>query len=126
MIRQIISRISKASSTHIFSSLDFGIMCSLGMSHEPIEQDYMGIAKIKRIVDRCRLGHPFEQWCIAYAATSQWNHVPPPLLSLLRDTFRGWTHSRINEKANKDLRDAQTRDKLAKAQPSPHPPGHRS
>ena len=82
MIRQLISRISKASSTHIFSSLGFGIMCSLGMSHEPIEQNYMGIAKIKRIVDRCRLGHPFEQWCIAYAATSQWKHAPPPLLSL--------------------------------------------
>ena len=81
-------------------------MCSLGMSHGPIEQDYLGIAKIKGIVDRCRLGHPFAQWCIAYAATSQWNHVPPPLLSLLRDTFRGWTQSRVNEKANKVWRDA--------------------
>ena len=81
-------------------------MCSLGMSHGPIEQDYLGIAKIKGIVDRCRLGNPFSQWCIAYAATSQWNHVPPPLLSLLSDTFRGWTQSRVNEKANKVWRDA--------------------
>jgi hypothetical protein len=73
-------------------------------------QEYAGIAKIKAIVERSRLSHPFEQWCIAYAATSQWKDVAPPLLSLLKDTFQGWTQTRVNEKANKVWRDVGNRD----------------
>ena len=36
---------------------------------------------------------------------------------MLKGLFRGWVSSVINEKANKDLRDAQIRDKPQKAQP---------
>ena len=70
----------------------------------------MGCQKIKDMVTRCRLGHPFEQWCIAYAAQASWRDVPTALHGLLTDTFSGWTQSRINEKANKVWRDACNRD----------------
>ena len=41
----------------------------------------------------------------------------PQLMTMLKGSFRGWVSSVINEKANKDLRDAQIRDKPQKAQP---------
>ena len=68
-------------------------------------EDYVGHQKIKEIVDRCRLGHAFEQWCIAYAAQTSFQSVPDGLHRLIRDTFSGWTQSRVNEKANKVWRD---------------------
>lgn len=69
----------------------------------------MGQQKIADIVRRCRLSHPFEQWCICFAAQARWNGVHPELLRLLQDTFSGWTQSRLNEKANKVWRDACNR-----------------
>ena len=69
----------------------------------------MGILKIKTIVSNCRLGNAFMQWCIAYAAQSNFAAVPDQLRRLLRDTFSGWTQSRINEKANKVWRDLGNR-----------------
>jgi len=68
-------------------------------------EDYVGHQKIKEIVDGCRLGHAFEQWCIAYAAQTSFQSVPDGLHRLIRDTFSGWTQSRVNEKANKVWRD---------------------
>ena len=65
--------------------------------------------KIADIVSRCRLGHAFEQICIAFAATSQFKEVPAQLESLLTDTFSGWTQTRVNEKANKVWRDSERR-----------------
>ena len=46
----------------------------------------------------------------------------PQLTTMLKGLFRGWVSSVINEKANKDLRDAQIRDKPQKAQPFLLPP----
>ena len=69
-------------------------------------QDYMGMQKIRDIARRCRLAQPFEQWCIAYAATASWKEVHPSLRELLAHTFSGWIQSRINEKANKVWRDS--------------------
>jgi hypothetical protein len=69
----------------------------------------MGIQKIKDIVTNCRLGHAFEQWCIAYAAQARFESVPEDLRRLIRDTFSGWTQSRVNEKANKVWRDMGNR-----------------
>ena len=77
-------------------------------------RDYMGCQKVKDIVHRCRLHRPFEQWCIAYAAQASWRDVPRQMCHLLRDTFRGWIQSRVNEKANKVWRDAANRDSASK------------
>lgn len=65
--------------------------------------------KIKSIVVNCRLGQAFEQWCIAYAAQARFQTVPEDLRCLIRDTFSGWTQSRVNEKANKVWRDLGNR-----------------
>ena len=67
------------------------------------------------MVKRCRLGQPYALWCIAFAAQSQWKEVSSHLKSLLERTFKGWVQTRINEKANKVLRDAQNRDNASKA-----------
>ena len=69
----------------------------------------MGILKIKKMVSNCRLGNAFMQWCIAYAAQARFQAVPDELLRLIRDTFSGWTQSRVNEKANKVWRDLGNR-----------------
>lgn len=61
--------------------------------------------KIKNMVNNCRLGNAFMQWCIALAAQSQFKAVPGELRRLIRDTFSGWIQSRVNEKANKVWRD---------------------
>ena len=74
---------------------------------------YMGMQKIKDIVLRCRLGHPFEQWCIAFAAQASWKSVPEELSRLLHDTFSGWTHTRVNEKANKVWREVGLRESIS-------------
>ena len=68
---------------------------------------------------------PFNKWCIAYflAASSPADPLPQ-LTTMLKGLFRGWVSSVINEKANKDLRDAQIRDKPMKAQPFLLPPRH--
>lgn len=78
-------------------------------------EEYAGLAKVSAMVNRCRLLQPFHLWCIAFAATSQWEHVSNHLDKLLRNTFSGWVQTRINEKGNKVLRDAQMRDNASKA-----------
>lgn len=69
----------------------------------------MGMQKIKGIVTNCRLGHAFEQWCIAYAAQARFKSVPDDLGRLIKDTFSGWNQTRVNEKANKVWRDVGNR-----------------
>ena len=54
-------------------------------------------------------------WSIAYAASTGWTFAPEPLLKMLQGLFRGWGQSRVNEKANKVLRDAETRENASKA-----------
>ena len=66
---------------------------------------------------------PFNKWCIAYflAALSP-AELLPQLTTMLKGLFRGWVSSVINEKANKDLRDAQIRDKPQELDLSSFPP----
>jgi hypothetical protein len=78
-------------------------------------QERTGFSKVNDMVRRCRLVQPFHLWCIAFAATSQWHDVSDALRQLLERTFSGWVQTRINEKANKVLRDSQTRDNASKA-----------
>ena len=71
------------------------------------------MAKVSAMVKRCRLMNPFHLWCIAFAATSQWTEVRPEFRLLLERTFACWVQSRINEKGNKAIRDAN-RDNASK------------
>ena len=78
---------------------------------------------IKMLWQRSPFQLPFNKWCIAYfLAASSLADPLPQLTTMLKGLFRGWVSSVINEKANKDLRDAQIRDKPQKAQPFPLPP----
>ena len=54
-------------------------------------------------------------WCIAFAATSQWKTVSRRFVDFLKRTFEGWHQTRINEKANKVLRDMSARGNASKA-----------
>ena len=67
------------------------------------------------IRQRCRLNQPFELWCIALAATSQRKEVNKHLKDLFLATFKGWWQTRVNEKANKVLRDPARCDNASKA-----------
>ena len=80
-----------------------------------ILEGHTGSRMLVAIVKRCRLNHAFELWCIAFAAASQWKEVNTHLKGLLERTCKGWLLTRINEKANKVLRDAGTRDNASKA-----------
>ena len=77
-------------------------------------EEHVGQSKIAHMVKRCRLQQAYHQWCIAFAATSQWTHVTPAFKVLLERTFSGWTQTRVNEKANKVLRDSQNRESSSK------------
>ena len=78
---------------------------------------------IQMLWKRSPFQRPFNKWCIAYfLAASSLADPLPQLTTMLKGLFRGWVSSVINEKANKDLRDAQIRDKPQKAQPFFLPP----
>lgn len=53
---------------------------------------------------------PLLAWCIALAQSTGFASVPPQLSELLTKAFRGIGHSRINEEANKLLRDTEVHD----------------
>ena len=73
-----------------------------------------------RCMETVPFQRPFNKWCIAYfLAASSLADPLPQLTTMLKGSFRGWVSSVINEKANKELRDAQIRDKPAKVQPAP-------
>ena len=72
-------------------------------------KEYTGILKVKQMVENCRLGHAFMQWCIAFAASARFRAVPDELRRVIRDTFSGWIQTRVNEKANKVWRDLGNR-----------------
>ena len=52
---------------------------------------------------------------IAYAQAGSFVEIKPQLLDLVRQLFSGWGQSAIHERANRVLRDAQTRDAPSKA-----------
>ena len=73
---------------------------------------------IQMLWKRSPFQRPFNKWCIAYFLAASSHADPlPQLTTMLKGLFRGWVSSVINEKANKDLRDAQIRDEPSKAQP---------
>ena len=82
-----------------------------------------GAPTIEMLWQRSPFQRPFNRWCIAYlfAAASSLAALPQ-LTTMLKGLFRGWVSTVINEKANKDLRDAQIRDKPQKAKPFLLPP----
>ena len=78
---------------------------------------------IQMLWKRSPVQRPFNKWLIAFfLAASSLADPLPQLMTMLKGSFRGWVSSVINEKANKDLRDAQIRDKPQKAQPFLLPP----
>ena len=82
-------------------------------------QTFKGSILIGGIVARCRLQQPYHLWAIALAAPSQFAlPMHPKLLELVQLSFRSWGQTRINEKANKVLRDAERRDNASKVLPS--------
>eukprot|EP00959_Pyramimonas_sp_CCMP1952_P175195 3661222-Pyramimonas_sp.AAC.1 len=58
------------------------------------------------------LESPFMAWVIAYAQAIGFDSkaAPHQMISLIKRVFRGQGHSRLNEEANKLLRDAEGRD----------------
>ena len=92
------------------------------MIHALFAQD-TNHATIKMLWERSPFQRPFNKWCIAYFLAASSLAAPlPQLTTMLKGLFRGWVSSVINEKANKDLRDGQIRDKPQKAQPFLLPP----
>jgi len=55
-------------------------------------------------------------FCIAYGKLCNFKApMPAPMRDLLQRSARGWVQSRINEKGNKVIRDAETRNQASKA-----------
>ena len=75
-------------------------------------------AAAKGFVKRCVFNTPFMQCCIAYAASVGFGVEPGGLPEQFLDLVRnipGWAQSRINEQANKSLRDGERKDNASKA-----------
>ena len=71
---------------------------------------------IQMLWKRSHVQRHFNNWLIAFFLASSSLAGPlPQLTTMLKGLFRGWVSSVINEKANKDLRDAQIKDKPQKA-----------
>ena len=73
------------------------------------------LPRLKKMTARSRFGSPLMMFCAAYAASTGFTHAPEPMLKLVRHVFEGFLQSRINEKANKVLRDSETRENASKA-----------
>ena len=77
-------------------------------------KERLGQSKIAHMVKRCRLQQPYMLWCIAFAMQTNFATVCPALKDMLERVFVGWVQTRINEKANKVLRDSQNRESSSK------------
>ncbi len=78
----------------------------------------MPSAMIQAMVKRCILEQPLMQWCMAFSACVDFTHPPKQLLEIVQALFGGWLQSRINEQANKILRDGERTDNASKVSPS--------
>jgi hypothetical protein len=70
---------------------------------------------LNKLAARSVLGQPLMQWAIAFAAAKDFNSASSQLMELVRAIFQTWLQSRINEQANKILRDSMhtlTRSKV--------------
>ena len=82
------------------------------------------------MVEKCSLGHPFQQWMIAFAQTNGFKEPTPQMLEMVAAFSQTWCQSRINELGNKWLRDSEHRINASKvilvlwvqnvARPAPH------
>ena len=75
--------------------------------------------KVQRMVRRSKLGHPVMLHAIAYALSTDFAEVPKALLDMADAIFASQLQSRINEKGNKVLREAEMRDALSHVAHSP-------
>ena len=72
---------------------------------------------IQMLWKRSPFQRPLNKWLIAFfLAASSLADPLPQLTTMLKGLFRGWVSSVINEKANKDLRDAHNHVKPEKTQ----------
>ena len=78
---------------------------------------------IKALCGSSPFNRPFNMWCIAFmfTVTALSPGPPPQLLKMMFGLCSGWVSSVINEKANKELRDAEIRDQPSKATCVPNP-----
>ena len=59
--------------------------------------------------------HPtFMKWAVAFAKACSYKTASPQLIQLVSTLFRGWGQSRVVEKCNQALRDAETKDSSSK------------
>ena len=75
--------------------------------------------KVHRMVRRSKLGHPVMLHAIAHALSTDFAEVPKALLDMADAIFASQLQSRINEKGNKVLREAEMRDALSHVAHSP-------
>lgn len=73
-------------------------------------------ALLKEMVDNCALGHPFQQWMIAFAKTTDFKKPTPQMLEMIQAFSHSWLQSRINEQGNKHLRDGEHRVNASKVE----------
>ena len=70
--------------------------------------------KVMKMAKRCILNQPFQQWCIAFAASVDFAYPPKQLVEMIRAFCTSWLQSRINEQGNKVLRDGEAKDNSSK------------
>ena len=75
--------------------------------------------KVQRMVRRSKLGQPAMLHAIAYALSTDFAEVPTVLLDMADAIFAPQLQSRVNEKGNKVLREAEMRDALSHVAHSP-------
>ena len=66
------------------------------------------------MVERSCLNAPFCLFNIAYGISTGWREAPQAMLDLIKGVFSGLIQSRIIEKANKVLRECETRESNSK------------
>ena len=71
--------------------------------------------KIRLYAFRSALNRPFNQWMMAYAASAKFEYVPAQMMEMIQAFAGSWTQSRINELANKILREMECKTNLSKA-----------
>ena len=69
--------------------------------------------KVQRMVRRSRLSHPVMLHAIAHALSTDFAAVPKGLMDMADAIFASQLQSRINEKGNKVLREAEMRDAIS-------------
>ena len=71
-------------------------------------------ATLMEMVDKCSLGHPFQQWMIAFAQTTGFRYPTQQMLEMISAFSQSFLQSRINEQGNKHLRDSENRVNASK------------